>query len=78
MKPATLAPHIMVDDQVRFGKPCVAGTRLAVEDVLNLLADGQSIAQIIEDFPELTEADIRACLKFSADQIARTAISLAA
>ena len=78
MKPITLAPHITVDDHVRFGKPCVAGTRLAVEDVLNLLADGLSSAQIIEDFPELTEGDIRACLKFSADQMARTAIGLAA
>ena len=78
MKSATLAPHITVDGKVRFGKPCVAGTRLAVEDVLNLLADGQSSAEIIEDFPELTEADIRACLKFSADQMARTAFGLAA
>ncbi len=73
-----LAPRISLDANVRFGKPCVEGTRIAVEDVLQLLGDGMSHGQIIEDFPELTDTDILACLKFSAEQMARTLIGKAA
>jgi uncharacterized protein (DUF433 family) len=73
-----LAPRISLDANVRFGKPCVEGTRIAVEDVLQMLGDGMSHKEIIEDFPELTDADILACLKFSAEQMARTMIGKAA
>jgi uncharacterized protein (DUF433 family) len=57
-----LAPRISLDAAIRFGKPCVEGTRIAVEDVLQMLGDGMSHQAIIEDFPELTDADILACL----------------
>jgi uncharacterized protein (DUF433 family) len=73
-----LAPRISLDANVRFGKPRVEGTRIAVEDVLQMLGDGMSHKEIIEDFPELTDADILACLKFSAEQMARTIIGKAA
>jgi uncharacterized protein (DUF433 family) len=73
-----LAPRIALDVAVRFGKPCVEGTRIAVEDVLAMLGDGMSHQAIIEDFPELTDADVLACLKFSADQMSRTLIGKAA
>ncbi len=78
MKMTQLATRIMLDAAVRFGKPCVENTRIAVEDVLQMLGDGMTHVQIIEDFPELCEADIFACLKFSADQMARTMIGKAA
>ncbi len=52
----------------RFGKPCVRQTRISVFDVLNWLANGMKFEDIIEDFPELTEEDILACLAYAADK----------
>ena len=52
----------------RGGRPCVRGMRIGVSDVLGWLAAGMSHEQIISDFPELTEEDIRACLAFAADR----------
>jgi uncharacterized protein (DUF433 family) len=50
------------------GKPCIRRMRITVYDVLGWLAAGMSQAEIIDDFPELTAADIRACLEFVADR----------
>ena len=58
--------RITVDPLVRSGKPCVRGTRIAVTDVLDCLAGGMSAAEMLEDFPDLTEEDIKACLSFAA------------
>ena len=52
----------------RGGKPCIRGMRITVYDVLGWLAAGMSHAEILDDFPELTETDIRACLAFAADR----------
>lgn len=51
----------------RSGKPCVRGLRITVVDVLEYLAGGMTPEEIVEDFPELTLEDIRACLAFAAD-----------
>lgn len=51
---------------VRSGKPCFVGTRIAVYDVLEYLASGMTHEEIVADFPELTEAHIRAALEFAA------------
>jgi uncharacterized protein (DUF433 family) len=51
---------------VRSGKPCFVGTRIAVYDVLDYLASGMTRDEILADFPELTEAHIRATLEFAA------------
>lgn len=52
----------------RGGKPCIRGMRITVYDVLDYLALGMTIAQILDDFPYLTEIDIRACLAYAADR----------
>ena len=52
----------------RFGKPCVRNTRITVYDVLGWLAAGMDSKEIIEDFPELTMDDIKACLAYAADR----------
>jgi uncharacterized protein (DUF433 family) len=52
----------------RFGKPCIRQTRITVYDVLGWLAAGMSFEDIINDFPELTIEDIRACLAFASDR----------
>ncbi|NEO40502.1 MAG: DUF433 domain-containing protein [Moorea sp. SIOASIH] len=49
-------------------KPCIRQMRITVDDVLGWLAAGMSHAEIVDDFPELTETDIRACLEFAADR----------
>jgi len=61
----SLLERISVDPAIRFGKPCVRGTRLTVEDVLGYLAGGMSEAQVLADFPQLTRDDIRACLAYN-------------
>ena len=52
----------------RGGRPCIRGMRIAVADILGWLAAGMSHADIIADFPELTEDDIRAALAYAADR----------
>lgn len=52
----------------RSGKPCIRGMRITVADVLDYLASGMSVAEILADFPELTEEDLRACLSFAANR----------
>lgn len=63
-----LFERISVDPAIRFGKPCVRGTRLTVEDVLGYLAGGMSEDQVLADFPQLTRDDIRACLAYDGDR----------
>ena len=60
--------RIVIDPEVRFGKPCVRGTRITVGDVLSYLASGMREEQILADFPQLTIDDIRACLAFAAER----------
>lgn len=58
---------ITIEPGKRNGKPCIRGMRITVYDVLGYLASGMTPAQIIEDFPELTNDDIQACLSYAAD-----------
>jgi uncharacterized protein (DUF433 family) len=59
---------IEIRSEKRFGKPCVKGTRISVYDVLNWLSNGMSKEDIINDFEELTEDMINACLAFAAEK----------
>jgi uncharacterized protein (DUF433 family) len=59
---------ITIDPDKRSGQPCIRGLRMTVQDVLEYLASGMSHAEILNDFPDLTEEDIRACLAFAADR----------
>lgn len=52
----------------RGGRPCIRGMRIAVADVLGWLAAGMSHEQILDEYPELTERDILACLAYAADR----------
>ena len=60
--------HITVHSEIRFGKPCIQGTRITVHEVLEMLANGMSHQEIIEEFPQLSENAIFACLAFAADR----------
>ena len=57
--------RITVDPEVLVGKPVVRGTRLAVEFVLELLAAGQTEAEILDEYPGLTREDVLACLAYA-------------
>ncbi len=59
---------ITIDPQIRFGKPCIRGMRIAVYDILGWLASGMSFQEIMEDYPELTLEDIQAALAYAADR----------
>ncbi len=59
---------ITVEPGKRGGRPCIRGIRIAVADVLGWLACGMSHAEILDDYPDLTEQDILACLAYAADR----------
>jgi uncharacterized protein (DUF433 family) len=59
---------ITMEPGKRGGRPCIRHMRIAVSDVLGWLAAGMTHEEIIEDFPEVNEEDIRACLAFAADR----------
>ncbi len=62
-------PRIAIDPAVLTGKPVIKGTRLAVEFVIGLLADGWSQAEIIRQYPGVTVEDIVACLAYARDAL---------
>ena len=59
---------ITIEPGKRGGKPCIRGMHITVSDVLEYLAAGMTVPEILEDFPYLTETDIRACLSYAADR----------
>lgn len=56
---------ITIDPAVRFGKPCIRGTRISVADIINLLAAGFTIEEIPDEYPGITKDDVLAALEFS-------------
>ena len=63
--------RIVVDPNLHFGKPCVAGTRITVQSVLELVREGISFSEIIEAYyPDLDIEDIQACVQYAIDVVA--------
>ncbi|HEY0380506.1 MAG TPA: DUF433 domain-containing protein [Pyrinomonadaceae bacterium] len=60
--------YITIEPDKRSGKPCIRGMRITVQDVLEYLASGMTEDEILDDFPDLTREDIKACLAFAADR----------
>lgn len=63
-----LSSYITIDPNIRFGKPCIKNTRIAVSDILQWLASGMSHTEILEDYPSLNDEHIRAALMFAANR----------
>jgi uncharacterized protein (DUF433 family) len=62
--------RISVNPNIHFGKPCVAGTRIPVQNVLELIREGLSFQQIIQDYyPDLQVEDIRACIQYAIEVV---------
>ena len=57
--------HIVIDPDILVGKPVVKGTRLAVEFIVDLLAQGWPVQEILRNYPGVTEEDIKACLRYA-------------
>ena len=66
---------ITVEAGKRSGRPCIRGMRITVADVLGWLSAGMSHDEIREDYPEITEEDIRACLAYAADRERRLTVA---
>ena len=66
--------YIFIDPEIRFGKPCIKGTRISIADILGWLAAGMTHQQILEDYPSLKEEYIKATLAFAADREAMVKI----
>ena len=62
-----LLSRISINPNICFGKPCIRGHRIWVSLILDFLASGTTIAEILADYPELEEADIYACLAYGAE-----------
>ena len=61
-----LSKYIVIDQGIRFGKPCIKGTRITVGDILQWLSEGISVSEILDDYPLLQEIHIQAALAFAA------------
>lgn len=62
---------IIIDPKIMLGKPVIAGTRITVEQILRLLAQKLTIKDILADFPQLKEADVKAAVEYAAKRVAR-------
>lgn len=67
--------YISIDADVRFGRPCITGTRISVSDVLSWMSEGMSALDIVADFPELTVEKVYAVLAYAADRNRKTRIA---
>jgi len=70
--------RITIDPEVRFGKPCVRGTRITVRDVLGYLAGGMTERDLLEAFPQITHEDVLECLGYASERERRVIIDPAA
>lgn len=62
-----LLARISINPDICFGKPCIRGHRIWVSFILDLLASGSTVQAILEDYPQLEEADILACIAYGAE-----------
>jgi uncharacterized protein (DUF433 family) len=74
-----MVERISVDSRIHFGKPCVTGTRILVQDVLELVDEGVSHEKIVKDYyPDLTPDDIHACMRYAIALVAAEEVHLTA
>ncbi|RJQ39718.1 MAG: DUF433 domain-containing protein [Nitrospiraceae bacterium] len=66
MQEGHMINRISIDRDIMHGKPCIKGTRIPVYLILDLLAGGSTIKEILDDYPDITEEDIRACVEYAA------------
>ncbi len=62
-------PRIQVDPAIMVGKPCIKGTRITVQLILRKLASGDTLEDLVGDYPQITREDVRAALEYAADKM---------
>ena len=67
MRREELLDRISINPEICFGKPCIRGHRIWVSLILDFLANGASVEEILRDYPQLEEADIMACIAYGAE-----------
>jgi uncharacterized protein (DUF433 family) len=75
---SNVEPRVVVNPNVMFGKPVIAGTRITVEVILDHLAAGEPIDQLLTEYPRLSRDAILAALRYAADMLRQTAVPSAA
>ena len=73
MKDEQLLERIVLDAKIMVGKPVIKGTRLTVDYILNLLAHGMTVAEVLQEYDGLTGEDIQACFLFATKSLGDTA-----
>jgi len=73
-----LLARISIDPKVCFGKPCIKGHRIWVSLILDFLAGGASVQEILEDYPGLEEADVLACIAYGAEMARERVVDIPA
>ena len=63
-----IASYISIDPEIRFGKPCIKGTRIAISDILQWLASGMSQEEILKGYPSITKEHILVAFAFAANR----------
>lgn len=76
MNKEKLLNRIIIDPNIMAGKPIIKGTRLTVQLILGLLAQGMTTEEIVQEYKKLTKEDILACLLFARDALADTTFAL--
>ncbi len=77
MSTSAIKEAITVDPAQCGGRPCIRGMRIRVSDVLDLLAQGHSFEQVLEEFPDLTDVDIRACIAYASKRVSHPTVKVA-
>ena len=72
-----LLKRISIDPAVCFGKPCIRGHRIWVSLILDLLASGMTINEVLADYPQITAEDIQACLAYASEMTRERTVHLA-
>ena len=78
MEMNTLLKRISVDPNICFGKPCIRGTRIWVSLVLDLLANGTTIEEVLAEYPQLAKEDIHAAIAYGAEMSRERFVEVAA
>lgn len=69
-------PRIHIDHQIMNGVPCIRGTRIPVATLVRMLGNGLTVAEILEDYPQLSEEDVREALRFAAASVDQRTLPL--
>lgn len=69
MTTTTWRDRIVIDPGIHYGVPCIKGTRVPISVLVGSIADGDSIADLLAAYPQLTEEDIHAALKFAVEAV---------